>query len=405
MSLPPCVILAEEVWGSALHAIRTLGRDGVPVLVATAGSGAAIYGRSRHCLAAADFDPSDPIELCRQVAQWASSLSNGSEPITIIPLSDRLVEWLHRSRSSFGPGFVLAIPEPQVAEALLDKVTSFEIAERAGLDVPPWLRVADRSDIDATVGLKLPVAVRPTSWATVGDEYLKVAMCRDRPSLVRVLNHYLDHGAELVVQEYIDATDSDVEVGILWRSRDRAATAVCTGRKRRQAAPDGGVMVWGESTELADVRAHAERFLDESGFTGLGGIEFIRSGSTAWFIEFNPRLEAIHFLATSSGVDTVRMEYRDLALGEVPTVVAPQHRATAWVGSAWLTRLSSDWSTWPSALADRWAFARSPRRVRAVWSWRDPSPAMAVTSRLARRALIALVRSDRRRGLARSEKR
>ena len=390
--VPACVVLAEEVWGSALHVTRSLGRAGVPVFVATAGSGAVIYGRSRYCTAAADFDPSDSVRFCVEVRDWAQGLVQDDQPVMVLPLSDRLVEFLHESRDAFPDQFKLAIPSPEATEALLTKEESLRIAERAGLDVPRWVLVSSPEDLRSLERLRMPVAVRPTSWSTVGGKYFKIAVCRSRETLSEELLGYLDAGAELIVQEYVEASEEDVELAIVWRSEDRSSTAVCTGRKRRQSAAEGGVMIWGETVPLPGVRDGALRFLDASGFTGLGGIEFIRSQGRSWFIEFNPRLEAIHFLAARSGIDTVRMAYRDLALGAPNHDVPEQKHATAWMGGAWLQRLSSDRSYRWTAIRDWWAFVRAPGRVRAVWTWRDPVPGLVLSSRLAVRAMRSLLR-------------
>ena len=275
--VPACVVLAEEVWGSALHVTRSLGRVGVPVFVATAGSGAAVYGRSRYCTAAANFDPSDSVSFCAEVRVWAQGLIQDDQPVVVLPLSDRLVEFLHESRHAFPDQFKLAIPSPEATEALLTKEESLRIAERAGLDVPTWVLVSSSEDLSSLDKLKMPVAVRPTSWSTVGGKYFKIAVCRSREILLEELLGYLNAGAELIVQEYVEASEKDVELAIVWRSEDRSSTAVSTGRKRRQSAAEGGVMIWGETVPLPDVRNGALRFLDTSGFTGLGGIEFIRS--------------------------------------------------------------------------------------------------------------------------------
>lgn len=392
----PCVLLAEEVWGSGLQAMRSLGRAGVPVYIATAGAGAAIYGRSRYCTAAADFDPSDPERFCGDVLRWLADLGVGSdaaETVPVIPLSDRLVEALDGSRATFGPQFRLSIADPDVVHALLDKTTSLRIAEQAGLDVPPWVALSTIDQLNRTDRLDLPVAVRPTAWSTVGSAYFKVAVSRSREELHQQVASALAAGAELIVQEYVEAADSDVEMAITWNDADHHV-AVCTGRKRRQAAPDGGVMVWGETVELSDVREQAVRFLEVSGFTGLGGLEFIRSGDRPWFIEFNPRLEAIHFLATAAGLDTVLMEYDALALGLEPATAPTPRPATAWVGSAWLTRLMADPSSWRLALSDRLAFERSPGRIKAVWTRQDPMPSAALLGRLVNRGARSVLRSN-----------
>lgn len=392
---PPCVLLAEEVWGSTLHAMRSLDRAGVPVLVASVGDGSKVYRRSRHCTAAIDLAVDDTARAAEQLRSWVDSEVPGPDgPVVVIPLSDRLVELLHRERPRFDERFRLAIPEPDVAEALLDKERSFELAARAGLDVPAWVTVGSEEDVARTDAIPLPAIVRPTSWATTGTEYFKVAVASSRGDLRRVVRRSLGRGARLVVQEYLEGPDDAVEFGIVWRSRLTARTVVCTGRKRRQSSPEGGVMAWGEAIELPDVAEHAEAFLEASGYRGLGGIELIRRGEELSFVEFNPRLEAIHFLAAAAGVDTVLMEYEELALGTSPPWSPVQHPAAAWLGSAWLSRLRTDTAAWRAVLRDRVEFQRSPVRVRAVWTARDPGPGLAVAARLLARLAASPSRDE-----------
>ncbi len=365
--------------------------------VATAGRGAAVYGRSRYCAAVGDFGSRDPVDFCIAVRDWVSGLCAASRPIPILPLSDRLVEYLHLARDVFPSEFVLGIPSASVAETLLRKDTALPIAERAGLAVPRWTLVRSHDDVSHTAGLRMPVAVRPTSWATVGQSYFKIAVYTDHHALRAGLLDMLQQRAELIVQEYVQASDEDVLFAILWRSADKTVTVACTGRKRRQSASGGGVMVWGEAADLPVVQANALRFLDVSGFTGLGGIEFISSADRQWFIEFNPRLEAIHFLAARAGIDTVLMAYQEMAMGELPVNIPKQHDAVAWVGSAGLQRLAGAPSDLRILLRDWWRFRLSSSRARAVWAWRDPCPGIAVVSRLASRGLLRVVKHFRRR--------
>lgn len=391
----PCVLLAEEVWGSGLQAMRSLGRAGVPVHIVTAGAGADIYGRSRYCASAVDVDPENAETFCSEVARWMRRAGLAGSPghvVPVIPLSDRLVEFLDASRTMFGDDVRLSIPSPPVTKVLLDKVESLRVAERAGLDVPRWVPVEHLDQLDTTDDLRLPIAIRPTSWATAGDEYFKISVARERAELRREVTQALERGARLIVQEYIEASDSDVELAITWNGPD-GQVAVCTARKRRQSSPDGGVMVWGETVDLPVVRSAATRFLDSSGFTGLGGIELIRAAGRSWFIEFNPRLEAIHFLAARAGMDTVLMEYDQLTVGAPQSLPTTQRRAAAWIGTAWLTRLMNDPSDWRTAVSDRLSFARSPHQIRAVWSLEDPLPGLALLYRLITRGIQSLRRT------------
>lgn len=384
--LPPCVILAEETWGGALHAIRSLGEMGVPVLVAVAGEGARVYGASRHCFAAEDFDSENPTELCSRVVDWVERTAPAGAPIPVLPLSDRLVEALHRSRDRFGSHYRLAIPAPESAELFLDKASVFDLVGRFGLDVPQWVAVESSRDIVETRALRLPVVARPRRWSSAGRRPFKLEVHHARSLLEERLERGLAEGAEFVVQEQVVGPDEAVEWVVLYRSYAGSKTVACTGRKRRQDGPEGGVMVWGESLEIPEARRIAERFVAATGFRGLGGLEVKRDGERRYFIEFNPRLEAIHFLARRSGLDTVRMVYEELSLGSHPGELEGQGRASAWLGNAWLARLVRT-GDWRLAVSDVGRFLAAPQKVFAVWSVRDPLPWLVVSLRLAGRVL------------------
>ena len=379
---PACLLLADGAWGSPLHAMRSLAPRGIATYVATAGSGAALLGRSRFCAAAVDLDPSGSVSFCEAVAAWLARVHPGDGPIVVIPLSDRMVSVLDEARHAFPDRFVVSVPSPPSVRTLVDKSLSFRVAEQAGLDVPVWTTVEAESDIERAVATPVPVAVRPSSWATFGETYFKLHVHDNRAEFEADLRRQVASGARLIAQEYLDVPEDAVEFAILWRSADAAVTAICTGRKRRQSGADGGVMVWGEAVPLPDVAEAAVRYLDSSGFTGLGGIEFIRDRGRLRFIEFNPRLEAIHFLAKGAGVDMVPLAFDDLVGAGPPARIPRQRYAAAWVGSAWLGRFLDDPRARRLLLRDRLRFAMSPNRVRAVWSWTDPLPGLSLSFRL-----------------------
>lgn len=390
---PTALLLAEEVWGTTLHAMRSLAGRGAEVLVASTGSGASTYGSSSLCRAAVDVDASDSHSYCREVVRWAlSQVEQPDTEVVVFPLSDRLLDHVNRHRDEFGDRFRLATAEPDVVDALLDKRSSFDTARAAGLMVPPWLPI-DETHPDAptvngaALGGPGPVAVRPARWSVPGPEYFKLRVVRDQVSMDQLAELAKRRDQPLVAQEYLEVPEDAVEFGILWRSRDRTNTVVCTGRKRRQSHPEGGVMVWGEAVDLPDLREASVAFLDESRFTGLGGIEFIRQGSELWFVEFNPRLEAIHFLATAAGVDTVALAYEDHAGARMTAAESTQHEAGAWLGTAWLQRVLADPSYRLAAITDRVALARQPVRARAIWSWQDPRPGLHVVAGISSKAL------------------
>ncbi len=314
---PPCLLVAEEVWGSPLHTARSLATIGARPLVAVAGEGAAILGASKYCAAAVDLDPADPGAFCRELVAWAESHVPDDVPVPTIPLSDRLVAFLDTHRDQFPERFRLAIAPHEVNAVLLDKAAALGVAAAAGLEIAPWAHVRRVEDLALVSALRPPLIVRPTSWATAGSASFKFRVLAEA-EVDAELRAALARGAELLVQEYLEVAESAVEFALTWRSIDGTSTATCTGRKRRAAEPCGGVMAWGEAVDLADVRDAALRFLDRSGHVGPGGIELIRHEGRLSFVEFNPRLEATHFLGSTAGVDIVRLTYEDLATGQRP---------------------------------------------------------------------------------------
>lgn len=374
-------MLAEETWGGTLHAIRSLSKARARVFVAVAGTGAAIYGRSRYCTGARDFDASDPQVFCSAVLKWYEEVSPGQAPTLVLPLSDRLVEFLHHCRDRFDAHFELMIPRPNKTERFLDKAESFRLAEEVGLAVPPWVAVSTPADLEAADALTLPVIVRPRRWSTVGESYFKIERYYDPRELRQGLTRLLGQGAELVAQEWIPGGDDRVEWVVLYRSPRSGTIVTCTGRKRRQDSPEGGVMVWGQAEVIPEARQMAECFVRGASFSGPGGLEVKEWENQRFFVEFNPRLEAIHFVASRAGVDTVRACFEDFVAGGKKAGPLEQQRASGWIGNAWLTRLSRT-KDLKQALRDVAAFAFAPRKVFAIWSLWDPLPGVLVTLRL-----------------------
>lgn len=381
-SVPPaCLLLTEETWGAPLHAIRSLGAAGAVVLVATAGQGSHVFARSRTKLLAADFDPAGGDRFLDEATAWARSQAR-DRPIVVLAFSDRITEAMHRRRDLLVEPFRPVLAPPDALDRLLDKAASLRAARQAGLCVPPWHTLERSVDLDALDDLRTPIVLKPSSWSSNAGAGFKISVHGEHREAHATAAAAIANGARLIAQEYRRVPVDAVELGITWRSHDGSITAVCTGRKRRQSAPDGGVMAWGEAVDLPDVADAATEFMDSTGFTGTGGIEFVRTEVGLEFIEFNPRLEAIHFLAAAAGIDVVRLSYDDIGLDRRPTAAPTQHDAAAWIGSAWLERLRSRPADLPLMIKDRLRFARRPHRDRAVMDWHDLGPATALTADL-----------------------
>lgn len=238
----------------------------------------------------------------------------------------------------------------------------------------------------------MPVIVRPARWDSHGDTYFKQAVFHEVGQLTAFLTERIDAGADVVVQEYLDAEPTQIVFAIVAQSSTGQILSMAAGRKRATSDPSGGVLAWGEAWMDQDVIDAAREFASAAQFAGAGGIEFIRSGETLWFIEFNPRLEAIHFLSDLAGVPHVSAVAADfLGLPAENDRAPSQQPAAVWMETAWLSR---------SAAASRRLLRRHfrefqghERRSMAIWDPADPRPAVTYLTSLVRRRWEGLRRS------------
>jgi predicted ATP-grasp superfamily ATP-dependent carboligase len=160
---------------------------------------------------------------------------------------------------------------------------------------------------------------------------------------------------------------------------------LATRRKLIQYPPDRGIAVHAclpacDSAEDEAVFLDAARLLLSSvRYHGLFGCEWLRERTSGeiFALDFNPRSGYGNSHLLAAGVNLAHLAYRDLCGDDLSGVaerpaVRRVHWADAWgCASAWW-RLRGSRRLGLGALL--WAVLRS--RAHAVWSWRDPLPAI-----------------------------
>lgn len=395
-----CVLLADGSLGSALQAARLLAQRGVEVAVACAGIGGRVLGASKAVMAATDLPDNDTHDYVGALLIWLKTLEgiDHGGPIPVVPLSDRLAAWLDSARERVEPPYVVGIPPSPVLQPLLSKHLAMLTAERAGLDVAPWRLVSNPEQADFAVEeLGMPLIVRPTSWSTHGDAYFKQAIFRDPDDATTFLRSHLNEGAELVVQRFLDVEADSIEFAIVGTTSQGEIQSLTTGRKRASSSDRGGVLAWGQAAWLPDTAHACRAFIAEAWFTGVGGIEFIRHQGRLWFVEFNPRLEAIHFLSDVAGVPHLWPHVAGLAGLRLADPKPPTQRPAAiWMETAWLDRVIDQPKSIRTAVVQWRQYRRFPERASAIFDPTDLRPGVAYLSELGSRGFRRL-RSQRRR--------
>ena len=391
-----CLVLGGATH-STLAAVRSIARTGVPTYAGTLDRrSVAVFASSRSCAGARRILGTDPESLAAELVAFADEAFAAATDVLVITTSERLMDHLDGARAILDPRFTVAIPSPELCGALLDKARSLALAEEAGLQVPRWTAVASPADIDQMPSWRYPVCVRPTAWSTTGSTSFKIEVCADEAALRACLDAAVGGGGAFIVQEYVGDADG-LDVGMIWVAPDGGERRTWTGRKRRSSAASGGVLAWGETVALPDVDAGIRAFAEATGFTGIGGIEFLRVGRDLWFIEFNPRLEAFHRLGAISGFDAPALAARAWAGQPLPPDAPLPSSAAMWVGGAWVDRLARDPLGLVHWVADGVRFAAHRRRTWSVWELGDPRPALVLIRIRIRRRLEKVLAARRRR--------
>lgn len=238
----------------------------------------------------------------RAIQQIASS----SDRVVALPATDRASALLTRAEDRLPPNVLRFERSDSAHTELMDKGRADSLARRAGVLVPWTARVLSREDLwRLAPTAPWPCVVKPVlshEWRRRFGE-ARAFLAEDGECAERLLQRPLNAGLEMLLCQYIPGGDEDVEEAIVVRLADGSYPVRFGCRKLRQCPPSFGVTALGESSELPETMALAERVLDEADFVGVAGVEAKRHRDTGerWFVDANVRLPAQWGLGDACG--------------------------------------------------------------------------------------------------------
>jgi D-aspartate ligase len=364
-----------------LSAVRSLGRLGVCVRGLDWNPHAPGL-RSRYCAGSVCPDPlRQPEEL---VALLVAEGRRLRRPAVLIPSIDPYVLLLSRFRDRLAPYFLMALSPPGVVEALVSKRGLYELAERVGTPYPrTWYpRSADEAGrISGEV--QFPAFVKPHHghlWRRDFGIDHKGFKVQDAAELGACLALADAAGHPVVVQEFLEGPDPNIQEATMYIDRDGAPLAAMSRRYLRQNPPNQGVPSLADSVHAPELEQLLERFCRAVDYRGIAGAECKRDPSDGRFklLDFNARLPLSNQLVLDAGVNLALLQYLDLT-GQQPRAAHPARIGVRWVNLAddlpafaeLRRRGELGWGDW----------LRSLRGVRsfATFAADDPRPALAAT--------------------------
>lgn len=369
---------------NALGIIRSLGREGVPVM-ATDHDPRAMGLRSRHAAEVVLPDPVDhPAEFVDQLAVLGRSLAARG---VLYPTHDEAIEAIGPHEARLSEWFDMPWSPWDHLRPYLDKSAQHAAARRIGFPVPATVEPADEADLAGAIAqLRFPVILKPR----VDPAGFKRAFGRqvleaeDADELRRQWDRAAAHAPQ--VCEVIPGGDDCLWTLGSYRDAAGRPLASFTGRKLRQWPPGFGTARAAEAWWDPGLARRCHALLDEMGFHGISQVEVKRDPRDGrdYLIEVNPRSWLWISLATEVGVNIPLAAYLD-ATGRPRTWPEGHRSDVRWVLSA---------RHLPATVAEvrgrRWGRGAAASTVRppvvdGVISINDPLPGVGQVRRIIRR--------------------
>src|SRR4051794_29059114 len=287
--------------------------------------------------------------------------------------------------------------------ALMNKQSTYEVAERAGVRYPRSRFVSTEAELQAAAEeMVYPCVMKPCLshvWRSIfGDD--RVLLAETPEELVEGSRPALAHDLEIIVSEYVPGGDDAVEEAILVRAEDGSYPVAFGCKKLRQHPAGFGAASLCMCAPIPESMELSRRLLDEAGYVGVAGIETKRHAETGeyFLLEVNVRIPTQWGLGDAAGGDASWRLYATLAgipLGPQPPLrdgvklVFPELEIRA-AARALTSRNSSG-----PGLRERLRSWRGAGDL-GILDRRDPGPAVALVRGYVARRVSARVPHRRR---------
>jgi predicted ATP-grasp superfamily ATP-dependent carboligase len=304
----------------ALKVIRSLGRDGIRVIGVVPKKSrwehSSRYCEIRECGHAGDNDD-NLLDFFVQLAE-----ETGDAPV-LIPMQDDNVLFVARNHDELKKHYRFQLPAPDIAEGLVSKSGTHELAAAAGVLQPQTFRVDSGHDAESLVGkITYPALIKPVfsrSWQTAEVQKRvrgKVVVVENDAQLLDSCRGLSRIDNRLVVQEMIPGPDSNLVYYIGYFDENSDPLASFVGVKERVIPVHFGSASFVTSRYDQRVIDLSTQFMKRIRYKGHVGIEYKYDDRDDEYklIEVNVRFGLWDGLPAICGIDFARINY-DYLLG------------------------------------------------------------------------------------------
>lgn len=313
----PVVILGANFY-TALGAIRTLGRRGIPVYALDYHFPTAYALSSRYVTRKI---------LCPNVNTEESGLADflidlGKEfpakPV-LMATADNYALLISRYAEQLADYYIFPDNKAGLLEKIIDKKGLSQLALEHDLRIPQTYIVDQNSDLSEIYrDIKYPCIIKPAlSHKFVKIFRQKCLLTDNKTGLLSALETARVSELEVMVQEIIPGFDDRMYVFDVYVDRQGRATHTFSAQKLRQFPINFGSSTLTHHLYDQEMIELGLDYIKRLGYRGYCEIEFKKHPSTKEFymIEINARLSTLNVLFDKCGIEFVFIMYKDL-IGE-----------------------------------------------------------------------------------------
>lgn len=386
---PPPVFILGPGGSHTIGFVRSLGKRGIPVIVASIEQ--SIKFHSRFCFEV--YHVRGKSELLAFITQLGENMVSKG---VMIPTSDADVLFMARNRLHINRYFFFALPEIQVLEMLANKATQYKFAAEQEIPIPQTFYPKSYQDIfQISDMIDYPCIVKP-AYSYVWRNYHsragirgweKLAVVSSPEELHIAYNNMINAGVELLIQERIPGDDTQLYSLYAYLNKESEPLATIVIQKQRQWPPLYGSGSSSVTCKNNDVAVLGLKLLQNAKYHGLANLEFKLDSRDKEYklIEINVRCGERVGLAVDAGVDIPYIVYEDM-MGEKVTPVNTYREGMQWMN------IINDFGAFlyyrktGNVCFEQWMGSAIASRSHAYFSWDDPVPFLIHLGRITTKA-------------------
>lgn len=306
-----------------------------------------------------------------------------SKPV-LLPCSDESVRVISDNRTKLGEFYNFVIPDGELLDLYMNKERFYKYAEQNSFPVPATFYPANKSDLEEITARNLfPYIIKPVKRTENWFRYFinKVVRVTNSQELSQVFDTCSAAGEDVIVQEWINGSDSDLYSCIFYYDKDFNRLVTFTSRKLRQWYTENGDASLAEECRNDDVLNITLDLLGRVNFRGIGSVEFKLDNSRGRYFIIEPNIGrpvSRIGLVEAAGVPIIYTMYCDASGLPPPANIGQRYAGVKWISLYLDVRAAWAYFGEGKLTLRDWLKSLCGVKSYADFSIRDPLPFMAI---------------------------